>query len=460
MKLVLGAAVLLMLALLTAEHRWRPLALGGVFLLRLGIPSIFSGAVFGGLHLSTLLVLAYALVWPFATPRAKSNGQNGRRNIPILCHATLIIVAIGTVLMSRSPSAAVFAGTLTLNQLVAPYIFCMLIYGTSYQSGSLYKDAGKFFALVCVFESLIALAVFNHLLPQPFQPSYAGVDYWSSLGDRQTGTIDHPLGLGLLLAVGIPMVAYFDTTLVALLAASSMVIGTALTQSRIAALGAALGIVYVLVIGLKSNVGRLVAMAMGGIGFALASSFGVFQNLIDRIGNDGGSSRARTRSWTLFLDTWNDFVTVGVGMEGSKEYFLLHGLRASGESAYVAYAVGIGIPLTLLYMSIMIWLIWYGVRKSNRLTPASASAIIGFISIQLFSSISTESAVGMIVWATIGISLACPQKRPLPPGQDTSPDRTNAARQSRGNIPTAARPPAGALSSTELGFTPLAHRRH
>jgi len=314
----------------------------------------------------------------------------------------------------------------------------MLIYGASEHNGSLYKDAGKFFALVCVFEALVALAVFNNVFPQPFQSSYASIFYWRSLGDRQTGTLDHPLCLGLLLAAGIPMVVYFDSTLIAILAASSMVIGTALTQSRIAALGAAIGIIYVLALGLRTNYGRIVALSAGGIGIVVASNFGVFRSLIDRIANDGGSSKARTRSWTLFLDTWNDFGTVGVGMEGSKEYFLQHGLRASGESATVAYAVGIGIPLTFLYMAIMIWLIGYGIRKSNRLTPASVAAIVSFISIQLFSSISTESAAGIIVWATIGISLASPRMAPQSPLQDTKPGRVRDPRLLRTSISTTA----------------------
>jgi len=445
-KLVLVAAALLMIALLTAENRWRPLALAGVFLLRIGIPSAVSGAVFGGLHLSTLLVFAYALVWPFATPKVKSNGRDGRRHIPILCHVTLVTLAVGTVLMSGSSSAAVFAGTLTLNQLVAPYIFCMLIYGTSYDSGSLWKDAGQFFALVCILESLIALAVFNEVLTQPFQSSYAAIDYWRFLGDRQTGTLDHPLCLGLLLAAGIPMVAYFDSTLIAISATSAMVIGTGLTQSRIAALGAAIGVIYVLSIGLRSNVGRIVALGAGGIGIVVASNFGVFRNLIDRIGDDKGSSQARTRSWALFLDTWNDFGTVGVGMEGSKEYFLLHGLRASGESAIVAYAVGIGIPLTLLYMALIVWLIGYGIRNSNKLMPASAAAIICFISIQLFSSISTESAAGMILWATIGISLASPRTAPTSVGPDGKRDGVRGALPLHRNLTVATRSSAANAS--------------
>jgi len=417
-KLVLVGAVLLMIAFLTADRRWRPLALGAAFLLRIGIPTAYGGIVFGGLHLATLLVFAYALVWPLAAPKATSNGQNERPHIPIICHAALVTVAVGTVLMSGSSSAAVFAGTLTLNQLVAPYIFCMLIYGTSRHSESFYNDAGRFFVLICVFEALIALLVFNGISPQPFGSSYAAIDYWTTLGSRQTATLDHPLCLGLLLAAGIPMVAYIDSALIAILSAGLMVVGIALTQSRIAALGAALGVFYLLASGLRSNSSRIAALGLGAAGLVVASNFGVFRSLIERIGDDKGSSQARTRSWTLFLDTWNDFGTVGVGMEGSKEYFLLHGLRSSGESATVAYAVGIGIPLTLLYMAIMVWLIGYGIRNSNKLMPASVAAIICFISIQLFSSISTESAAGMILWATIGLALATPRMAPASPVQD------------------------------------------
>ena len=428
MKQLLLPAAVLLLALLTADPRWRPFALGGAFLLRIGIPSAVSSAtVFAGLHVTSLLVFAYALIWPLAAPKVESNAENRTPHIPFLCHATLVAVAAGSVMMSETSSAALYTGALTMNQLVAPYVFCMLIYGTSRYNQSLFKNAGKFFALVCVFEALIAIAVSSHILPQPFQSSFATYSWWNSVSAsaRELATLDHPLSLGLLLAAGLPMVAYFESSIMAIFSAGVMVVGIGLTESRIAAAMAVMGTIYLLVFTIRSNMRRLGAITVGGVIFVTALNFGIFSNLIDKVGNDRGSSLARTRSWTLFLDSWNDFGTVGIGMESSRDYFLQHGLRASGESAAVAYSVGIGIPLTVLYFSLMVWLIGYGVRKSNRLTPASVAAIGAFISIQLFSSISTESAVGMILWATIGISLATPRMAPIDVVQDGKPDRVS-----------------------------------
>jgi len=461
MKLVLVLAAVLLLALVTAQPRWRPLALGGAFLVRIGIPSVaFSGSSFAGLHIATLLVLAYALVWPSVARNADSNGQNRQPQIPILCHAIMVVVAAGTVIMSDSSSAAMYAATLTLNQLVAPYIFCMLIYKTSQHNASVHESAGKLFAAVCVIEALIAIAVLNKILSQPFEKWYAYNYWWSVIGDRQVATLDHPLCLGLLLAAGIPMVAYFDSALIAIFSFGTIIVGVGLTQSRISAAMAVIGIIYLCTYGAKSDSRRLGAIAIGIIGFATALNLGVFSSLSDRISNDHGSSLARTQSWQFFLDSWSDFGTVGVGMESSKDYFIQSGLRASGESAAVAYAVGIGIPLTLLYLGLMVWMIGYGLRKSNRLTPASVAAIVTFISIQLFSSISTESAVGMIMWATIGISLASPRTRSLSPVCVTDPDRTTAARRLDGNIPTAVWSPAGGRFSTQPEHTPVAYRRY
>jgi len=442
MKLVLAAAVVLILAFLTAEHRWRPAALGGAFLLRVGFPSVFSGTNFAGLHVSTLLVFAYALVWPLAAPRSESNREKRLPQIPLLCHVALVTVAVGTVMMSGSTATAMYGATLTLNQLVAPYVFCMLIYSASFRSQSLYSDAGKFFAVVCVAEALIAIAVSSGILTQPFQSSFATVDYWSSLGTRQAATLDHPLFLGMLLCAGLPMLAYFNSSLVVIFLASIMVAGIALTQSRIAASLAAVGIIYLLAFAIRSNIRRIGVIAIGALGFVSALNFGIFKDLLGRFADDKGSSLVRTQSWKFFLDTWNDFGVVGVGMEDSKGYFLQHGFRASGESAAVAYAVGIGIPLALLYFSLMVWMIGYGIRKSNRLTPASAAAIIAFISIQLFSSISTESAGGMVLWAAIGISLASPRTAPVPAGPDAKRERIRGAHTHRRKIPVAVRSPA------------------
>ena len=452
MKLVLAALAVLMLAFLTAEYRLRPIALGSAFLLRIGFPSVFSGTVLSGLHLSTLLVFAYAFIWPLAAPKATSKAENRLPQIPLLCHAALGTVAVGTVAMSGSWSAASYAGTLTLNQLVAPYIFCMLIYGASNHVESLSKDAGRLFALVCVFEALIALLVFERILPQPFQSSFSTIAYWASLGTRQAATLDHPLCLGVLLAAGIPMVAYFNSSLIAVVSATTMVVGIALTQSRIAASAALIGFLYLGVFRIRSNVRRLGSMAVGGLIFAVGLNIGVFTDLIDRIGDDSGSSLVRTRSWQFFLDTWSNFAAVGDGMESSRDYFILNGFRASGESAAVAYAVGIGIPLTLVYLFLIAWLIAYGVRKSIKLTPSSVAAIVTFISIQLFSSISTESAVGMILWATIGISLASPRIASVLSVQNAKTERARTTRFPQRSVPMAGRSPAaGVLQEPNKG---------
>jgi hypothetical protein len=354
-------------------------------------------------------------------------------------------------MMSGSTATAMYGATLTLNQLVAPYIFCMLIYSTSYSSQSLYRDAGKFFAVVCVAEAIIAIAVFSGKLTQPFQSSFATIDYWSSLGTRQAATLDHPLFLGMLLCAGLPMLAYFNSSLVVIFLASIMVVGIAVAQSRIAASLAAIGIIYLLAFGISSNIRRLGVITIGMFGFVSALNFGVFKDLLGRFADDQGSTRVRTQSWKFFLDTWNDFGLVGVGMEDSKGYFLQHGFRASGESAAVAYAVGIGIPLALLYFSLMVWMIGYGIRKSNRLTPASVAAIVAFISIQLFSSISTESAGGMVLWAAIGISLASPRTAPVPAGPDAKRVGVRRARTLHRNIPVAVRSPAANASQHSAG---------
>ena len=221
-----------------------------------------------------------------------------------------------------------------------------------------------------------------------------------------------------------------------------IVLGLALTESRLAAAAAGIGFAYLVAFGTRTNARRLGVIGGGVIAFLFALQFGVFSLLIDRFVDDRGSSLARTRSWTFFSDTWTDFATVGSGMENSRDYFVQQGFQASGESAAVAYAVGIGIPLTLISFSLIVWLIGYGVRKSSRLAPASMAAIGIFIFIQLFSSISNESAVGMILWATIGIALAYPRTVPSSSVQTSRSDQIRGTRELQTNTPTAVRSPA------------------
>lgn len=410
MTLVEVAVASLLIALLTADPRWRPIALGGAFLLRIGLPAIIGNiGVPGGPHVSTVLIISYAVIWPLASRRVQSNTENNLPRIPILCHLVLGMVALGSVIISEPQSATGSAKGLVLNQIVAPYIFCVLVHNVSRQHESVRQNAARLFASFCVFESLIALAVHFDVIPQPYLSAHSAIDSWVTLGTRQSATLDHPLTLGLFLVAGIPMAAYFRSRVTASLAISVMIVGISLTQSRIAVVGAFFGLAYLLTIGSKILRGRLILLATVAAGYAFLTTTGIIQGLLNRIQDDEGSSRQRAQALHLFADSWRDFKLSGVGLQLAKEYFVSHGLYSSGESAAICYAVGIGIPLTLLYFSLMVWMIGHGIWHGNSLSPASAAAIITFASIQFYSSISTESGAGLILWTTIGLAFATPQ---------------------------------------------------
>jgi hypothetical protein len=319
------------------------------------------------------------------------------------------MVAVGSIIISEPQSATGSAKGLVLNQIIAPYIFCVLVYNVSRQHESVHRNAGRLFASICVFESVIALAVKFNVIPQPYLSAHSAIDSWIGLGTRQSATLDHPLTLGLFLAAGIPMAAYFRSRITAYFAISVMIVGISLTQSRIAVVGALFGVAYLLTIGSKMLRGRIILLATLAAGYAFLITTGIIQGLLDRIQDDEGSSRERAQALHLFTDSWRDFKLSGVGMQLAKQYFLSHGLYSSGESAAICYAIGIGIPLTLFYFSLMVWMIGHGIRQGKSLSPASTAAIITLASIQFYSSISTESAAGMILWTTIGLAFATPQ---------------------------------------------------
>ena len=237
---------------------------------------------------------------------------------------------------------------------------------------------------------------------------------WVSFGDRQLGTLGHPLALGLLLAAGIPMAAYFRLRITEYFAIAMMIVGIGLTQSRIALVGAVVGLIYLLLIAAKSLRVRLTLLITTAFAYAILNTTGILQGLLDRIQFDEGSSRARSQAFQLFRDRWREFELSGVGMQFHKEYFLAHGLRSSGESAFICYVVGIGLPLAVLYFALIVWLIGRGLRRAKRISPASAAAIITLVSIQFYSSIATESAAGLILWTTIGLALSAPQAETTP----------------------------------------------
>jgi hypothetical protein len=410
---IVVAASSLVLAVLTAEHRRRPLALCVAFVLRIGLPSHVGDigvlGVIPPLHISTMLILAYSVMWGLTSRKPRIDTQHQVSQVPFLCHLVLGVVLVGALASSQSFNAMGSAAGLMLNQIVAPYIFCMLLYAASCQSETFQKDAGRLFVLLCVIESIVALLVNYKLMAQPFLSAAPSAINGTITADRYSATLDRPLALGLLLAAGIPMTAYLRSRITAFLAIFIMVAGISVTQSRIALAGAFVAVAYLFTIGSTSFRERITTLIMAFAGYVFLNVTGITEGVLERIQNDEGSTRARAQALQLFADNWTDFVVSGVGLERNKEYILSQGLISSGESAAICYAIGIGIPLTLLYFGLIAWLIRHGIRLANYVSPASASAIIVFGSIQFFSSIATESAAGLILWTTIGIALAAPR---------------------------------------------------
>lgn len=423
--MILGVVVIasFFIALLTADPHMRPLALAGAFILCIGLPSTVGDLSVGNgaaIHISTILVMSYAATWSsLITNETSFIAQESPPRIPLLCHAIVGVVAVGSIMMTTSATSIGFVTGFVLNQMVAPYIFCILIYNASRRREALHILAGRFFASVCVFEAVVALAVKLELFPQPYASSYPTIlNSWISLGTRQFGTLDHPLTLGLLLSAGIPMAAYYRSSVTTCVAIFMIVIGISLTESRIAAAGALVGVAYLLIVRSKSLRERLILLASGAVGYAILSNTGFLQGLLDRIRySDNGSFQTRTKAAQLFVDNWSNFKFSGLGLENSKNYFLSQGLESSGESAAISYTVGLGLPLTILYFSLIVWLIVRALRRGKSLSPAAAAATIALASIQFYNSIATESAAAMILWATIGIALATPQKTDHPSAQ-------------------------------------------
>ncbi len=393
----------------------------------MGVPGVVGTInVPGSPHLSTILILCFALVWPVASSQAAHKSTDGSLpTIPGYCHVVVAVVTVGGLMMSGSQSAMVFAAGVALNQIVAPYIFCILLFNTLCQNPSLYDNACRFFAAVCVSEAILAIAVYYRVVRQPFQSAYLTYDYWLGLGTRQPGTLDHPLTLGLLLAAGIPFVTYFHSRMITAAAVVILSAGIAVTQSRLAIVGAAVGILYLAIFRSKATLASFGYAAIAAVGYIALYQFGLFQGLTDRLANDGGSAEGRRRASLIFFENWDQFSVWGVGLDYTKEYFLRRGIPASSESAAFILIVGIGLPLTVLYFGLIIWMISRGIRQAQKLIPASFAAIAVFTMAQFYASISTQTAAGLILWALVGISLAAPSAPKTPPRTESSSSKTS-----------------------------------
>ena len=357
-----------------------------------------------GVHVCTILTIAVACTRLLIPAR-----QLPRRSQTILAAipkgaaglmAVFLVGSLGSELVvGTSPGVAI---SFWLNYIVAPVIIFVMCCDLAERYVSFYRVVALgYIAVVCV-QSFIAFLVSRDLLAQPYLDQYSSRFWWRIVeqANRQMGTIDHPLDLGLFIATAIPLLALLRRTWLTYLTLVVLVVGVTLTQSRIGLLGAACGVVFLIVTSALTTTRRIV-LALGVVlAYFVMNAVGVFDAVSGRIADDAGSGDARRNAWSVILPDSIRFFPVGEGIQRVKPFVeSQYGLGTSPESALLGYLVGFGVVLTLCFFGAFVWVMMKRIVIDRSINPGMASLLIAMVSVQLFSSISSGgTTTAYLLW--------------------------------------------------------------
>ncbi|WP_270484071.1 O-antigen ligase family protein [Gordonia sp. w5E2] len=373
--------------------------------LYLAIPSVVGivrvGHGLPSLHVGSIFVIASGccvVILRFGGPAIK-NHITAPRVLPPL-HVVFHLVFVMIVLVALSSGTHVVGG-LIVNQIVAPYILFCVLYQAAREEPRFLERATIAVVVVCVFESAVSILVWMKFMQQPWESALSSQYWWPVISGREMGTTDHPLNLGLLLAAGLPFLAYVRSAVLTGACYISIILALLLTESRLALIGGLVASLYLIAVVPWRSKGIL-AVVMA-VGYFVASSWGLVDAVMSRIEDDGGSANARSLAWSVFGSTWKQFIFTGAGPSNTLLQDL--GLKTSAESAFILYSVAFGILATTVYFGLMLYLVISGVFRHG-ITPGVVSALIVIVSIQFYSSIAYESSAGAIMWISVFFALS------------------------------------------------------
>lgn len=401
-------ALWIVLCLLVAGRlHARPLwMVGAVFGIWLFVPGVAAGVITGrtegtlAFHPATWLVLACVVVLAVRHPRPL---------LAEIAHRWLLYTVLGAVcaaglvmtVLGPDPTGVV----LLVDQMLAPVaLFMVASIGLRGDQGGALWLRNLIVGAACL-QALIAMAQWVAGSTLVWQASYASNYWFSERWVRWMGTTDHPLVLSLLLCVAIPLVAGIRRPLVQVLALVPLVSATVITQSRVGAVVAAAGVLYVVVRAAVGPAAKLMLAATTVIAGWLLVTSPLVAGLESRLADDTGSTQARDYAVQFFADQWRNYLWSGDGLSAVYTVAERAGLRTSLESAFLIYAVGFGVVAAVLYFTAQVALI-AGAAVRQPVRGAVPAALAGLAIVQTFSSLGAETLCGPLIWLVLALAAA------------------------------------------------------
>ncbi len=418
----IGACAVLSIAL-----RKRPAAMIVLILgLRVLVPSVASAVVVGPTSGSLAFHPAVWLVGTTLVVTLLSRGSALVRTIAQHVYLTLTLVLVITVAVLTTKTSISGSGVVLLvDQVVAPFGLFLLIVTTCRTDRRAFATLRNALLVLAAGSATLAIAQWltNSVI---FYGSYYATDYWFLYRgfDRWMATLDHPLTLSYFLCVVAPLTVGVARTWlkVALLTLSTLAV--VITQSRTGVVVIGLTIVYVI---LRSRASALAKASMYGVltigTFVLVASPAA-AGIIGRFQNDNGSSQARAAAYQFFFDHWTQYFFTGGGVTSSYRIAQAAGLGTSLESSFLMYSIDIGIVFATLYFGSQLLIVMRGPRRTA-VPGLVVSSVIALVLPHTYSALAAASAVGTLLWMTLGLVVASydSSQPPAPPGRDRETER-------------------------------------
>ena len=199
------------------------------------------------------------------------------------------------------------------NQVLGPLILFFMLGGALLERVGRLTSLRNWFLATAAVQAMLAVVQLALGSPVFFAAQYAQQRFLQQGLNRWMGTLDHPLILSFLLTVAIFMLASLHRWYMTLPLLLILLAGVLATQSRLGAVVAVVGVLYIVRgASLPWRQRALLTLPLAaGVIYALAS--GATDGLAARVSDDTGSTSARADALGYFLDHIREFAWAGSG---------------------------------------------------------------------------------------------------------------------------------------------------
>lgn len=387
-------------------------SLGAVIAMYLLFPAVAYSAVvgtqlaqFGQIYPATYLVAGVFAVQLVLRPREVTLSIAGRYWTTAAVAFFLVAALVFTGLSGTSNGLA-----LIINQAAAPFAFFVLVRMRGAEDPGSVRWLSRLFVLIAAGEAVLAVAVRSGVTSQPFDEFLQTFPWYLAGTTRALGTTDHPLVLGAVMVIAIPLAVTFRRVWVQVVLIGLLVVGIFATESRTSLGLAAITIGLVVFRSSMNRRSRVLLLVGTATAVAMLAVSSLSAGVADRLADDGGSSSARVDAWRAGFGLSGSHFFSGDGTGANAGAAFYAGLGTTFENPFLMYLVDYGLVATVAYFAALIYTAL--VVRGKRVVPTSVYAVgVGIVSTLSFSSVATINNLGGILWFSVALAAVAVKDR-------------------------------------------------